>query len=129
MQSNHHHESKKGKSSEGNSGFIEPYGRYGNDGKTSKTISTIAILRPVKAIFEKRAAMVEVDTFISTDQAALWGIWHVGVIAANCGLVHQYASIFSIEFLALKGLPWSRQGVEGSSLLPSTVAVRDPCTA
>ena len=30
-----------------------------------KTISTIAILWPVKAIFEKRAAKVEVDTLIS----------------------------------------------------------------
>ena len=30
-----------------------------------KTISTIAILWPVKAIFKKRAATVEVDTFIS----------------------------------------------------------------
>ena len=33
--------------------------------KTSRTISTMAILWPVKGIFEKRAAMVEVDTFIS----------------------------------------------------------------
>ena len=41
-----------------------PYGRYGNAGKTSKTISTIGILWPVKAVFEKRAATVEVDTFI-----------------------------------------------------------------
>ena len=40
-----------------------PYGRYENARKTSKTISTIAILWPVKAIFEKRAATVEVDTF------------------------------------------------------------------
>ena len=32
--------------------------------KTSKTISTIAILRPVKAIFEKRAAAVEVALFL-----------------------------------------------------------------
>ena len=63
----HHPESKKRKSSEGNSGSIHPYGRYGNAGKTSKTISTIAILWPVKAIFEKRAATVEVDTFISPD--------------------------------------------------------------
>ena len=30
--------------------------------KTSKTISTLAILWPVKAIFEKRAAAVEIDT-------------------------------------------------------------------
>ena len=61
----HHPESKKRKSLEGNSGSTQPYGRYGNAGKTSKTISTIAILWPVKAIFEKRAATVEVDTFIS----------------------------------------------------------------
>ena len=32
--------------------------------KTSKTISTIAMLSPVKTIFEKRAATVEVDTSI-----------------------------------------------------------------
>ena len=61
----HHPESKKRKSSEGNSGSIRPYGRYENAGKPSKTISTIAILWPVKAIVEKRAATVEVDTFIS----------------------------------------------------------------
>ena len=54
----HHPESKKRKSSEENSGSIQPYGRYGNAGKTSKAISTIAILWPVKAIFEKRAAIV-----------------------------------------------------------------------
>ena len=36
-------------------------------GKTSKTISTIAILWPVKAIFEKRAATVDVDTIISPE--------------------------------------------------------------
>ena len=35
----------------------------GNVGKTSKTISTVAILWPVKAIFEKRAAMVEVGRY------------------------------------------------------------------
>ena len=63
----HHPESKKRTSSEGNSCSIHPCGRYGNAGKTSKTISTIAILWPVKAIFEKRAAMVEVDAFISPD--------------------------------------------------------------
>ena len=61
----HHPEDKKRKSSEGNSGSFQPYGRYGNAGKTSKTVSTIEILWPVKAIFEKRAATVEVDTFIS----------------------------------------------------------------
>ena len=33
--------------------------------KTSKTISTIAILWPVKAMFEKRAATLQVYTFIS----------------------------------------------------------------
>ena len=61
----HHPESKKRNSSEQKSGSIQPYGRYGNAGKTSNTISTIAILWPVKAIFEKRAATVEVDTFFS----------------------------------------------------------------
>ena len=61
----HHPESNKGKSSQANSGSIHPYGRYGNAVKTRKTISTIAILRLVKAIFEKRAATVEVDTFTS----------------------------------------------------------------
>ena len=63
----HHPDSKKGKSSEENSGSLHPYGRYGNAVKTGKTISTIAILWPVKAIFEKRAATVEVDTFISPE--------------------------------------------------------------
>ena len=33
--------------------------------KTRINISTIAIIWPVKAIFEKRAATVEVDTLIS----------------------------------------------------------------
>ena len=61
----HHPESKKIISSEEKSGFIHPYGRYGNAVKTRKTISTIAILWPVKAIFEKRAATVEVDSFLS----------------------------------------------------------------
>ena len=61
----HHPESKKRKSSEENSGFIHPYGRYENVVKTRKTTSTIAILWPVKAIFEKRAATVEVDSFVS----------------------------------------------------------------
>ena len=61
----HHPEGKKINSSEGNSRSIQPYGRYGNAGKASKTISTKAILWPVKAVFEKRAATVEVDTFIS----------------------------------------------------------------
>ena len=49
----HHPESKKRKSSERIFGAIDPHGRYGNAWKTSKTISTIAILWPVKAIFEK----------------------------------------------------------------------------
>ena len=53
------------KSSEAKSGSIHPYGRYGNAVKTRKTISTIAILWSVKTIFEKRAATVEVDTFVS----------------------------------------------------------------
>ena len=56
---------RKEKSSEANRGSIHPFGRYGNAVKTRKTISTIAILWPVKAIFEKRAATVEVDTLIS----------------------------------------------------------------
>ena len=63
----HHPESKKRKSSEKNSGFIHPYGRYGNAVTTRKTISTIAILWPVKAIFEKRAGTVEVDSFLSPE--------------------------------------------------------------
>ena len=63
----HHPESKKKKSSQENSGFIHPYGRYGNAVKTRKTISTIASLWPVKAIFEKRAATVEVDSFLSPE--------------------------------------------------------------
>ena len=42
-----------------------PYGRYEDAGEASKTISTIGILSSVKAIFEKRAAAVEVDKFIS----------------------------------------------------------------
>ena len=66
----HHPESKKGKSSEGSSGSIHPYGRYGNAEKKSKSISTIAILWPVKAIFGKRAATVEVDTSISPDSGS-----------------------------------------------------------
>ena len=52
------------KSSEAKAGSIHPYGRYGNAVKTRKTMSTIAILWPVKAIFEKRAATVEADTLI-----------------------------------------------------------------
>ena len=67
----HHPESKKRNSSEANSGSIHPYGRYGNAAKTRKTISTIAILWPVKAIFEKRAATVEVDSFVSP-ACCLW---------------------------------------------------------
>ena len=50
-----------------NSGFIHPYGRYGNAFKTRESISTIAILWPVKAIFEERAATVEVDSFLSPE--------------------------------------------------------------
>ena len=72
-----HPESKK-KSSEAHSGSIHPYGRYGNAVKTRKVISTIAILWPVKAIFEKRAATVEVDTLISPafSNSRFWGsVW------------------------------------------------------
>ena len=61
----HHPESKKRKSSEANSGSIHPYSRYGILKKTRKTMPTIAVFWPVKAIFEKRAATVEVDTLIS----------------------------------------------------------------
>ena len=60
----HHPESKTRKSSEGNTGSIHPYGRYGNAGKTVKSRSTTTVLWPVKAIFEERAATVEVGTFI-----------------------------------------------------------------
>ena len=56
---------KKRKSSEAKSGSIHPYGRYGDAVKTRKAISTIVILWPVKAIVEKRAATVEVDSFVS----------------------------------------------------------------
>ena len=41
------------------------------DCKTRKTISTIAILWRVKAIFEKRAATVEVDNLISPKNSSL----------------------------------------------------------
>ena len=61
----HHPDSKIRKSSEANSGSIQPYGRYGSAVKTSKPVSTIAILWPAKAILEKRAATVEADTFTS----------------------------------------------------------------
>ena len=61
----HHPESKKRKSSEGKPCSVQPYGRYADACKTNKTMSTIAILWPVKAIFEKRAATVEIETFIS----------------------------------------------------------------
>ena len=44
---------------------LHPHGREGDAAKTRKAISTIAILWPVKAILEKRAATVEVDTLIS----------------------------------------------------------------
>ena len=40
-------------------------GRHETAVKTRKTISTIAIIWPVKAIFEKRAATLEVDTLVS----------------------------------------------------------------
>ena len=93
----HHPESKKRKSSEENSGFIHPYGRYGNVAKTRTTISTIAILWPVKAIFEKMAATVEVDSFVSPVKYRVTGnvyitvifflevmsAWHYILLAAN----------------------------------------------
>ena len=63
----HHPESKKRHSSEANSGSMHSYGRYGHAVKTRKTISTIAILWLVKAVFEKRAATVGVDTLTCPD--------------------------------------------------------------
>ena len=69
----HHPESKKRESSEASSDSIQPYGRYRNAVKTRKTISTIAILWPVKAILENRAATVEVDSFVSSEFLG----WHV----------------------------------------------------
>ena len=39
--------------------------------KTSKTIFTVAILWPVKAIFEERAATVEVDSFLPNENS-IW---------------------------------------------------------
>ena len=87
----HRPESKKRKSSEANSGSIHPYGRYGNAVKTRKTISTIAILWPVKAIFEKRAATVEVDTLISPDSG--------DGVGYPPGQVHWVAADFSTDFL------------------------------
>ena len=70
-QYHHHPESKKRKSSEANSGSIHPYGRYENAANTRKTISTIAIPWPVKAVFEKRGATVEVETSISPERGLL----------------------------------------------------------
>ena len=63
----HHPESEQWKSWEANSGSIHPYGRYGNAVKARKSICTIVILWLVKAIFEKRAATVEVDTLFSLE--------------------------------------------------------------
>ena len=75
----HHPESEKRKSSEANSGSIHPYGRHGNAVKTRKTISTIAILWPARAIFEKRAATVEVDSFVFLYPCS--GFWYPGTSA------------------------------------------------
>ena len=44
---------------------IHPYGRNEYIGKLSQTISAIVILWPVEAMFEKKAATVEVDAFIT----------------------------------------------------------------
>ena len=44
---------QEGKSSEGNSGSIQPYGRYENAGRSSKTISTIATRQPVRVLFRE----------------------------------------------------------------------------
>ena len=67
----HYPESMKRKSSERIAGAIDPFGRYGIRRKTSKTISTTAIIGPVEAISEKRAATVEVDTF----QGEILAVW------------------------------------------------------
>ena len=120
----HHPESKKRKSLEKNSGFIHPYGRYGNAVKTRKTISTIAILWPVKAIFEKRAATVEVDSFVSP----VWGNlvttygsgslysslsqkpqWRQPGLEINIKEVGREKNHFQ-KVNILAGLPWDRAG-------------------
>ena len=67
------------KSSEAKLGSIHPYGRYGNAVKTWKTISTIAVLWPVKAIFEKRAATVEVDSFASPETCSKTCDFHFAI--------------------------------------------------
>ena len=87
----HHPESKKRKSSEANSGSIHPYGRYENAVKTRKThISTIAILWPVEAIFEKRAATVEVDTLISpvfNFELITYPLHYINCLRSNFGIM------------------------------------------
>ena len=60
---------------------------FPNYGKTSKAISTIAILWPVKAIFEKRAATVEVDTLVSLVFKL------AGVFRRSTALVHRKVSV------------------------------------
>ena len=58
-------EFKKGMVIREYSGPIHPYFRYEKGWKTSKTMSAIATSWHDKAMFEKRAAMVEVDMFHS----------------------------------------------------------------
>ena len=94
----HHPESQEGKSSDRNSGSIQPYGRYGNAGKTGKTISTITILWPVKAIFEKRAATVEVDIFVSPAQ------WVFPQMLVNLQSISIDFLFFSIGFNQLQSI-------------------------
>ena len=75
----HHPENKKEKSSDSvqseSLAPSTPTVERGNAGKLSKTISTMAMLWPVKAIFEKRAATVEVDIFISPALGALFSLF------------------------------------------------------
>ena len=103
----HHSGSKKRKSSEANSGSIHAYGRYENAVKTGKTISTIAILWPVKAIFEKRAATVEVDTLISPE------------VAHAC-----FSDLLSILLMLSLSLPHGHDFVLSSRLLSPSFAHR-----
>ena len=75
-------ESKKRKSSGVHSGSIHPYRRYGKALKTRESRPTIAILLPVKAVFEKRAAAVEVDyhTLISPVLEHVNGVFQTGFL-------------------------------------------------
>ena len=65
-------ESNKRRSSERNSSPIEPYGRYDHAGKPSDSMSIMAPLWLVKAIFEKRAVTMKVDTLYLTSARPLF---------------------------------------------------------